>query len=1080
MTLSQMEIFRHPRKPAKDIADLKPIAETSTGRPTMTSQPSFGSTVASSGPAEIFTTAATSLDGPSTSAATSFKDESGTSSPDLFPTQDVMEIDADENFKTSFTELCDLTKADVLFNKLCDKTPFKKADLSLPHKVSFRHRYELQRVADALHTTPEQLLRDFRRMGISSSDDYDTFWATGRAIAKERGHLLPERSSSSAWNCASDSFFENETGKKSVYLGGALKFNSSLDEGLFNFELKPLVLDKSCRFHRKYGPSRFMVLSVPSLSADIPKKLEEATSGVLTTAFARWLATEHRIFGRKWRAFFVDREEKRKSKAKTPAPGYKVNLFAVSGEDLPAKSVIEVQNFLNWHIPIEHNLQSTNLKLFQRLKLGLSKTVSTFPLNASEFIRLPDPVNHAVMNDGCARMSMTLAKNIARHIGLTEVPSVFQGRISGAKGLWMAVPDHDFQNIGKRNYCIEIADSQLKIHPHPKDNLIADEAQRTFEVSEYAGPGKPAALNIQLLTILDDRQVPREVLGELLVADISTFPKDLEESMRAPLRLLSWVQSSGLCSRGEEDIRMTGSWPDDVEEQTIMLIENGFTPESNSFLRECLRTLLTKYLTRYVEGLQIRVPCSTYLFCIPDPYGVLEPNEVHLSFSEVWKDPISGFKESFVDGRDVLVARMPALLPSDIQRRQAVWKRELHQFKDVIVFSTKGTMPLAHMLSGGDYDGDRPWICWDLDIVKHFENADLPQMPSKADCGMVQQSRKITDVFSGRISSQLLASQISNFFVGCFAFNLNTPYLGQCTIEHEKVVYFDGNLSAPNAIKLAALCGYLVDSAKQGDLLPTSAWLKLRRQVSPHKLGNPAYKDEKCETRKRESNIIDFLKFRQAVPEMERILTQFGKNWPQHTSKDSTLCEPWNTMKNLSRCMDSTPELPRILCQLEKDVKQVADDFDRQRPKGNWADDFNSQGPKGNWPPGQFRQSMERACDQFRAIKHSEFDQKFSHLWTSEGDKRFGHWSLLRASCIYNICSAWTTVWYLAGEELCHIKAQAAPDGYRTVVKSVYPALKCNSKIAKKVQQRLDEADFEDDTFGWEDIGRVIMMEEDE
>jgi hypothetical protein len=1064
-----MEGFRNFRKPAVAVTNMGPIAEPSISHRTGSTARSIDSTTASNVSTEIFTPPTANPNAISASAATSFKEEAEISSPDLFPMQDMMELDADEDFKTSFKQACAPTRADLLFDELREKSPFQNADLPLDHKLSFRHRYELQRAADALQTTPRILLSDLGRKGISSASDYETFWAASRAIARERGRHLPERSSSSAWDSASASIFENGIRKRSVYFAAALTFRSKMDGGLFDFKLKPLQLDKSCRFHRKYGDSRFMLLSIPSLSADAPSKYkEDARSGVLAESVARWLATDHRFLGRRWRAFFLEADKKR-SRTLSQAPGYKVHLFAVSGDDLSTEAVVEIEQFVNWHIPIERNLQSTNLKLFQRFSLGLSKTITTFPLDVSEFIRRPDPVNHALMNDGCARLSMTLAKDIARHIGLSEVPSVFQGRIAGAKGLWMAVPDQHFPEIGERHYCIEVADSQLKINPHPKDIERAEETQCSFEVLKHSATGKPASLNTQLLTILHDRGVSRKVLGDLLLAELGTFYTELESSMRSPVRIRAWVQSSEMCSRGEEGIRMTGSWPDEPEEQSIMLLESGFTPETDHVLRECLRSILTKHLDRYAERLQIRIPCSTYLFCIADPYGILEPNEIHLSFSEVWKDPVSGFKESFVDGRDILVARLPALLPSDIQRRRAVWKRELHHFKDVVVFSTKGEIPLAHMLSGGDYDGDTPWICWDQDIVNQFENADLPKVPSKEDCGLKQRSRRMEDVFSAGTSIQQLALQIDSFFAGCFAFNLNESYLGRCTVEHEKVVYFDGSPSTPNAIRLATLSGYLVDCGKQGDVLTSAAWQKLRKQVSPRSREDPAYKNKKCEGHKRVSNIIDYLKFWQAVPEKTRILTQFQNNWPQKSSGDPVLCQPWISLRKWEKASESKTVMKGILDRLEADVEQVAEDWARQvKPKD------------GNWATGQFSHSIQNLCHHFREIKPSRTLREFSHLWENDQGNSFDHWSLLRASCLYKKYPGGKLAWYLAGQELCHIKAAAAPDGYRAVVKTVYPVLKCDTKIAKRMQKRLDEVEFEEETLGWEDTDRVLMMEQDE
>lgn len=59
---------------------------------------------------------------------------------------------------------------------------------------------------------------------------------------------------------------------------------------------------------------------------------------------------------------------------------------------------------------------------------------------------------------------------------------------------------------------------------------------------------------------------------------------------------------------------------------------------------------------------------STNAYMIADPLAVLEEGEIHLSFSSVFRDTKSGFDETMLHGFDVLVARLPAHLPSDIQK----------------------------------------------------------------------------------------------------------------------------------------------------------------------------------------------------------------------------------------------------------------------------------------------------------------------------------------------------------------------------------------------------------------------------
>ena len=59
---------------------------------------------------------------------------------------------------------------------------------------------------------------------------------------------------------------------------------------------------------------------------------------------------------------------------------------------------------------------------------------------------------------------------------------------------------------------------------------------------------------------------------------------------------------------------------------------------------------------------------STYAFMIADPLATLEENEVHVGFSSAFYDDRSGFHDTILNGIDLLVARMPASLPSDIQK----------------------------------------------------------------------------------------------------------------------------------------------------------------------------------------------------------------------------------------------------------------------------------------------------------------------------------------------------------------------------------------------------------------------------
>ena len=66
--------------------------------------------------------------------------------------------------------------------------------------------------------------------------------------------------------------------------------------------------------------------------------------------------------------------------------------------------------------------------------------------------------------------------------------------------------------------------------------------------------------------------------------------------------------------------------------------------------------------------MNIELGKSTYAYMIADPLALLEDNEVHIGFSSMFTDYKSDWSEVMLHDMDVLVARLPAVLPSDIQK----------------------------------------------------------------------------------------------------------------------------------------------------------------------------------------------------------------------------------------------------------------------------------------------------------------------------------------------------------------------------------------------------------------------------
>lgn len=238
-----------------------------------------------------------------------------------------------------------------------------------------------------------------------------------------------------------------------------------------------------------------------------------------------------------------------------------------------------------------------------------------------------------------------------------------------------------------RNYWIEITDSQLKFEGHAKDEIYPEPGRVTFEVNAWATKLSSGSLRFQLLPILLDRGVPPNVFETLLDKDLTARVGELEVAMDSGLALRKWNQENNPTTAERArygGIEMHGGLPSSTAERinwfTEVLFSNinllvanpfyqhGFHPKTCRFLKDQLHQAILAYCLKVESKMHIRVGQSTSAYMIADPLAILEENEIHLGFSSIFHDPRSGFDQSMLHNIDVLVARSPAHLPSDVQK----------------------------------------------------------------------------------------------------------------------------------------------------------------------------------------------------------------------------------------------------------------------------------------------------------------------------------------------------------------------------------------------------------------------------
>lgn len=949
--------------------------------------------------------------------------------------------------------------------ELLQSGPFS-LDHPLPASIPFFYRYELERIGRAWDVP-------LNRMPVGGTIElkYNEFWGWVEHHGQRDGKPIPEKTARKAWDAACGGTFKSDKHSEVVILTGDLDWCGKSEPGVLKLKLNSLKTERSCRFHRRYGSDRFLSLTLPAPTRP-PKHLRlPSHPALLRESIALWLTQNpHKCLGRTWRPFYVEEvKQKRKIKAE---PRFRVDFFAIDGIDFVGRfdelshrisakneradshTPMSLGSLLEWHLFPEANIGQTNLKLFQRISLGLSKTFATAVLKPEQVFYLRDDPNHRVMNDGCALMSRQLANQICDSLGISgNTPSAFQGRIAGAKGLWMV--DRHRSQIGgvDGDVWIQISDSQLKINPHPREwKDPVDDDKLTFEVVKWSKPPHPVDLNIQLLAILDHGGHVKDYIADLARLGIQAVARDFEEVLRAnsPILCRSLAQKirptsdsgAGLMA---QSIRRLEQWTTDDIEAIIRFSEAGFAPRDFYPLRRRLGKCLRNLLGRYVEELRIEVPLSTYAFCIADPYGVLKEDEVHFGLSNNWQDDRGQFEDNLLDGIDVLVGRLPAHLPSDIQRRKAVWKPELRHFKDVIIFPTTGEIPLADMLSGGDYDGDTPWICWDQNIVRNFYNSQPPCQNERYPpdhFGLTKHSVPMREIQS-----------MGEFLDSSFTFNLTLSNLGRCTVEHEKLSY-DESIDSPSAKELSVLLSHLVDGRKAGVHLSEAAWQQYRKKISPRARELPAYKNT---TRKENSNnIIDYIRFVVSVKERRNVLTKLQDAFPEaehaHTL-DPDLVQPWNEARKKAVENHLVYE---ALKMIRHDIGNLKHRWDRSLQGGDTS----------------FSPLALAAAEQARAIlPPTAEDDPMIQVWKHSQSE----WLELLASYTYKQYPMSSFVLHAFGEYLCKIKSRNRPS--RTVSNEILACYRVNQKFIARLQVRTgDEEENEDGGVEYEGHEAIEAM----
>jgi len=464
----------------------------------------------------------------------------------------------------------------------------------------------------------------------------------------------------------------------------------------------------------------------------------------------------------------------------------------------------EMKNIKN----VDHKKEKIYDKNEENLKIMINKDVNKNPQIETE--------QEILLSDGCGYISYNLANEIRKFLNLDFIPSCFQARFGGNKGVWSLYRTEE-------NFIV-CRNSQKKFNSDFYE----------FEVCEYSRYRK-GHLNRQIIILLKSLGAQDEIFFKYLKNHSNILKNDKNFSDFIRFRKIKKIVTK--------------------------MLEFNINFHNDLFLFSLMKETQSLIFRELTERSRIFVEKSVLLKGIVDEYNLLEENQV---FAFISKTNNKKDKENFLLSGKFIVTRCPCLHTVNIRILQFInldnleemensnlisyfekigskkhlenlrknfieYKKKLikaydrfkNSYLNVIVFPSKGKTSHPNQMAGGDLDGDDYFIFFDDELVSQIKPIDSYTYPS---CNLVIDKSKIE------------IDDIIDHFVTYNSSNI----LGK--IANLQIAIADQSPSLSNdttSIKLAELFARAVDAPKTGETIIIPKVLINRVKEFPHFMEKP-------------------------------------------------------------------------------------------------------------------------------------------------------------------------------------------------------------------------------------------------
>ena len=422
-----------------------------------------------------------------------------------------------------------------------------------------------------------------------------------------------------------------------------------------------------------------------------------------------------------------------------------------------------------------------------RISQTLTTTIPTISIPKENIIAIEDKLFYNEddeveynFSDGIGKISYDLAEKISNFLKLDNVPSCFQGRFLGCKGVWTTIWDDNNGNIYYRP-------SQKKFDVKIGDNNI-------FELCDYSRYIQPY-LNRQVILLLDALGVNKKKMyakknNNIFMKKLENYKNKLEEE-KFVLDLIYYSE-----------------W----NEMFHIMNSCGITRSNDRLMKSLIESNLEILFNDVKNKARIYIEEAAYAIGIMDEYNILEEGEAFLHIK----------KRDFeiVLNKKAAIAKCPCLHPGDIRvlefKKYIPGKEETFKYKifekyeNVLIFPSKGKRPHPNECSGSDLDGDNYFVFYDPDLI-----------PEKTDPPMSYNFN-----VEAKTKDNITIDDIIEFFAEYINMN-NLGQIGDAHLAHSD--YEKDGARSKISMQIAEKFARAVDAPKTGD------YVKLKKDEEPLK-----------------------------------------------------------------------------------------------------------------------------------------------------------------------------------------------------------------------------------------------------